>query len=995
MKYTNFKLKLRACLAVLVLFVFAAAVNAQQTTISGIVRDASNGDPILGANILEKGTSNGTITNIDGQFTIKASANSTLVVRYIGFSTVEIPIAGQKNIVVQLKEDAVALGEVVAIGYGVVKKNDATGSVTAIKPDKLNKGLTTSAQDMIVGKVAGVSVITSGGAPGSGATIRIRGGSSLNASNDPLIVIDGLAMDNDGIKGVANFLSTINPNDIETFTVLKDASATAIYGSRASNGVIIINTKKGLKGSKPKISYDGNMSIGSIRKTVDVLNGDEFRDYAKLLYADQPAALAALGTANTDWQKQIYQTSISRDHNLSVTGGYKNVPYRASAGYTNQNGVVKSSNFERFTGAISLSPSLFDDHLKINLNAKGMMVKNIYADGGVVGAATAMDPTQPVTSTDAAYAPFEGYWQWTQTTGGQIVPNPQATRNPLATLMQKSEIAHSRDFIGSADIDYKVHFLPDLHLHLNLGYNNSYGKQDLNTRASAATDYPHGRTGWDKQSKTNSSLNYYMQYGKELGIHRFDVMAGYEWQHFYREGSSEYIGLDGYNPVPSEFKTESYLVSLFGRLNYTLADKYLFTATIRNDQSSRFAADNRSAIFPAFAFAWKINEEGFMKDNNLFSDLKLRIGYGITGQQNLTGDKIPYPEYAYIPIYTTNKNGAFYPFGTTYYNTSRPDAYNAKLKWEQTTTWNAGLDFGFFKSRITGSVDYYYRNTVDLINVVTAPASTNFRNKVASNIGTLRNNGIEFTINAKAITKKDFSWEIGYNVTYNNNNITKLTSGSTEGYYVPLGGLFQGFAQAHAVGFPSSSYYVYEQIYDANHKPIEGLYADRNGDHIVNEKDKYFFHNPNADVTMGLTSKLIYKNFDFGVSLRSSIGNYVYNAVDAGGLNVGAGGVYSSLGFYSNKLKSAFDTNFSGGSNTYLSDYYVQNASFIKVDNITLGYSFKSNCKIGSGGRIYATVQNPFIITKYKGLDPEISGGIDNNIYPRPIVTMVGLSYNF
>jgi len=995
MKYTNFKLKLRACLAILVLFVFAAAVNAQQTSISGIVKDASNGEPILGANILEKGTSNGTITNLDGQFTLKVAANATLIVRYIGFASVEVPVAGQKNIVIQIKEDAVALGEVVAIGYGVVKKNDATGSVTAIKPDKLNKGVTTSAQDMIVGKIAGVSVITGGGTPGSGATIRIRGGSSLNASNDPLIVIDGLAMDNDGIKGVANYLSTINPNDIETFTVLKDASATAIYGSRASNGVIIINTKKGLKGSRPRISYDGNTSIGIVGKTVKVLSGDEYRTYAKLLYADQPAAVAKLGTASTDWQSQIYQAAISHDHTISVTGGFKNVPYRASVGYTNQDGILKTSNFERYTAAISLSPSLFDDHLKINLNAKGMLVKNRYADNGAISAAISMDPTQPVTSKDAAYAPFGGYWQWTQNGTDGLVPNPQATKNPLATLMQKDETANSRDLIGSAEFDYKVHFMPDLHLHLNLGIDDAYGKQILNLSKQAASDFPHGRTGWDKQSKRNTSLNYYMQYGKEVGIHRYDVMAGYEWQHFYREGTSEFVGLDGYNPVPSIFKTESYLVSFFGRVNYTLADKYLFTATVRNDRSSRFAANNRSAIFPALAFAWKINEEGFLKDNNTISDLKLRLGYGITGQQNLTGDQILYPEYAYFPVYTINKNGAFYPFGSTYYNTSRPDAYNSKLKWEETTTWNAGLDFGFFKSRLTGSIDYYYRNTKDLINVVTAPASTNFRNKVVSNVGTLKNTGVEFTLNAKAISTKDLTWEIGYNATVNRNKITKLTMGNIEGYYVPKGGLFQGFAQAHAVGFPASSFYVYEQIYDTNHKPIEGLYVDRNGDHVINEKDKYFYHNPDADVTMGFSSKIIYKSWDFGFSLRASIGNYMYNAVDAGGLNVGAGGVYSSLGYFSNKLKSAFDTNFSGGSNTYLSDYYVQNASFIRCDNVTIGYSFKGAKKSSFSGRVYTTFQNPFVFTKYKGLDPEISGGIDNNIYPRPIVTMLGVSLNF
>ena len=976
MKYNHFKLKLRAFVAVLAMFVFGINANAQQTSVSGIVKDAKTGETILGASVLEKGTSKGVITNIDGVFTISVSPNATLVIKYLGYLSVEVPVAGKTNFTIQLHEDAITLGEVVAIGYGTVKKNDATGSLTAIKPDKLNKGLTTNAQDMIVGKIAGVSVISGGGTPGGGATIRIRGGSSLNASNDPLIVIDGLAMDNDGIKGVANFLSTINPNDIETFTVLKDASATAIYGSRASNGVILITTKKGNTGGKIHVSYDGNTSLSVVGKTLNVMSGDQFRGYVTKLYADQPDVIAKLGTSNTDWQSQIYQTAISHDHNINISGGIKKLPYRVSFGYTNQDGIIKTSNFERYTGAINVSPSLFDDHLKINLNAKGMLVRNRYADTGAVGAALAMDPTQPVMSSGAVYQKYGGYWEWTQTDAKfGIIPVPLATRNPVSTLMQKNDVANSNDVISSAEFDYKVHFLPELRLHLSLGLDKAYGKQQTDLPVQAASVYPFGSTGWSKENKTNSSLNYYMDYGKEINKHKFDVMAGYEWQHFHRNGSSASHGLTDingvlissgnyYNPQSSIFATESFLVSFFGRLNYSYADKYLLTATVRNDRSSRFSSNNRSAVFPAFAFAWKINEEGFMKGDNTFSDLKLRLGYGITGQQNLLqGD------YPYLPVYTTNQLGAYYPFGTTYNSTSRPDAYNPNLKWEQTATYNAGLDFGILNSRITGSVDYYYRNTTDLINVVTVPAGTNFRNKVISNVGTLRNSGLEFSINAKAISEKDFTWEIGYNVTYNNNKITKLTTGNQPGYIVPAGGLFQGYAQAQAVGYPVNSFYVYQQVYNTNGKPIEGLYVDRNGDGIINEKDKYFFHNSNPDVTMGLSSKIVYKNFDFGITLRASIGNYMYNGVAASNLNVGSGGVYSSLGYLSNKVMSAFDTNFTGKSNDYLSDYYVQNASFLRCDNISVGYSFKKLFNVIETGRIFTTVQNPFVITKYKGLD--------------------------
>ncbi|MHB9141142.1 MAG: SusC/RagA family TonB-linked outer membrane protein [Paludibacter sp.] len=1040
MKNSHFKGTFRLLLSILVIFVFSSAIYGQKTSVSGVVKDAGNGEPIIGANVFEKGTTNGTITDLNGQFNISVPSNAILVFKYVGYTTVEMPVAGNKNMVIQLKEDAISLGEVVAIGYGVVRKNDATGSVTAIKPDNLNKGLTINAQDMITGKIAGVNVTSDGGIPGGKATIRIRGGSSLNASNDPLIVIDGLAMDNDGIKGVANALSTINPNDIETFTVLKDASATAIYGSRASNGVIIITTKKGEKNSKPRISYNGNVSVSTIKSTIPVLTADQFRNLVDSLYpGTDPVADKGnidirnqMGNANTDWQKQIFQTAISTDHNISVTGGLKNMPYRFSVGYTNQNGIIKTSNFERYTGSFSLNPSFFDDHLKVNLNGKGMLVKNRYAEGGAIGAALSMDPTQPVTSTDPVYVNnFGGYWQWYTTSSGVTIANPLATKNPLATLMQKKDVANSRDFIGSAEFDYKVHFLPELRLHLNLGMESSYGIQNLYIDSLSGSDTHHGRTGYEEINKINESLNYYMQYAKEIGNNKFDIMAGYEWQKFHHEGSNEYQGLEtnitdaqsghvgGYNYQSKIWKSENLLVSFFGRINYAYENKYLATLTLREDGSSRFAADNRWALFPALAFAWKINEEDFLKDVDVLSDLKLRLGYGVTGQQNINqGD------YPYIPVYQLNIQGAYYPVGNNneYISTYRPNVYNSKLKWEQTTTWNGGLDFGFLNARITGSLDYYYRVTNDLLNTVSIPAGSNFSNQVISNIGSLSNKGVEFSINGKAISTKDLTWEIGYNFTYNKNEITKLISGSSANYIVPTGGISSGTGnniQAHAVGYAASSFYVYQQKYDSiTGKPIEGSFVNRHIDYetnadgtfkldangnkipnavqVINDDDRYFYHNPTADITMGLSSKIIYKNFDFGFTLRASLGNYMYNDIAANRAYIGSAGVYSSSGFFLNKPTSALVTNFTqNATNFYLSDYFVQNASFVRCDNITLGYSFKNLFKAISSGRIYATVQNPFVITSYKGLDPEFYGGIDNNIYPRPMVTMVGVSLNF
>lgn len=1010
---------LRKLWSVVLIVLATVSLSAQQLSVSGVVKDAVNGEPLFGVNILEKGTSNGTITNLDGEFTLSVPANAVLIFRYVGYQALEVPVAGKTRLNISLTEDAVAIGEVLVIGYGTVKKNDATGSVTAIKPDAMNKGMTTNAQDMLAGKIAGVNVVSAGGAPGAGATIRIRGGSSLSASNDPLIVIDGLAMDNNGIKGVANFLSTINPNDIESFTVLKDASATAIYGSRASNGVIIINTKKGEKNQKPQVSYEGNASISTLNQRYDVLSGDEFRTLVNTVYADQPDVLAELGTHNTDWQEQIYQNALSTDHNISVTGGYKNIPYRVSMGYTNQEGVIKTSHFERITGAVSLSPTFFDDHLRVNLNVKGMWVKNRYAETGAVGSAVGMDPTQPVTSDEEPFkTSFGGYFQWyNMIKGNDGITKPWfntlAPRNPVSTLLLKDDVARSRDFIGSADFNYKFHGMPELRANLSLGTERAFGRQELMLPVTAASDHNWGRTGWDEISKSNESLNAWLQYAKEAGLHNFDVMGGYEWQHFYREGQSDFRGLmrfdsneDGvvdatdkyYDERINEWKTENFLVSFFGRANYSFAGKYLLTATVRLDGSSRFSKENRWGTFPSFAFAWKINEEDFLAEVDQLSDLKLRLGYGITGQQDLgQGD------YPYIPVFKENKDGAYYPFEENgelvYVDTYRPNVFNTKLKWEETTTYNAGIDFGFFKQRLTGSIDYYHRLTNDLLNVVDIPMGTNFSNRVVSNIGSLTNNGVELALNGRIISRKDFSWEVGVNLTHNRNEITKLTTGTGEGYYVATGGISTGTgtnAQAHAVGHPASSFYVYKQVYDANGKPIEGEFEDLNPDGIINSQDLYFYKSPAPDLLAGLSSKFIYKDFDFSFSMRSSIGNYMFNDVAARSHDMSDTGIWSTSGFFANKPRSAMETMFNQNkTNAHLSDYYVQDASFLRMDNITAGYSFKDILGVISEARIYATVQNPFVITAYSGLDPEKFDGIDRDLYPRPMVSLIGVSLKF
>ena len=1026
-----------------VAMLFGALVAFAQTTASGTIVDAANGEPIIGASILEVGTTNGTITDFDGNFTLKVQQGATLSISYMGYKTQELPAAA--NMSVKLGEDSELLDEVVVVGYGVVKKNDATGSVTAIKPDEMNKALTTTATDMLSGKVAGVVVTSSGGAPGSGAAIRIRGGSSLRASNDPLIIIDGLSMDNDGIQGVSNPLSMVNPADIESMTVLKDASATAIYGSRASNGVIIITTKKGKAGSKPKFNYEGNVSVSQLTDRIEVLTGDQMRQYANSLGLN-PTAIGVLGTANTDWQNAIYRTAVSTDHNFSLMGGTKHMPYRASIGYTLGNGIVKTNQMQRVTAAINLSPSFLDDHLSFNLNAKGMYIYNRYADG-VQGSALDMDPTQDIY--DPSNIGFDGYYQRTTVgsykdelayPGGKwyLTNNSQSSGNPLAALMQKRNIANSGSFVGNLDATYKIHGFEDLMLHANFGADYSYGKQTLETAPESFGDHYFGRYGWSEQMKYNLLFNCYAQYYKDFNEkHHFDAMIGYEWQHFYRKGTSEYYGLypqtatdpalrgtkyDHQTPELNAYATESYLVSFFGRVNYTALNRYMITATVRGDGSSRFAPKHRWGVFPSVALGWKIKEEAFLRDVNWINDLKLRLGYGITGQQNINAG-----DYPYLPTYDVSKQYAYatlgeqatpatiaaleamgYEVGKDYvvsddnyifYVTNRPNAYNPELTWEKTTTYNVGIDFGFLNNRINGSIEYYYRNTTDLLNEVDIPAGTNFKTRVVRNVGSLRNQGVEFAINGVAIDRKNFKWDLSYNVTWNDNKITKLEGRDDPDYYIPAGPINNGqFCQAHKVGYAASSFYVFETTIDEN--TGKRVIVDRVPDGVIDEKDKYFYHNPAAPVTMGLSSKWQFYGFDLGISFRASIGNYVYNNVLAGNMgNIAANQVYDSkCGGYHNLLLTALYAHYVDGvhradygANADLLDYYVENASFLRCDNITLGYSFEKVVK----GRVYCTISNPFVISRYRGLDPEVFGGIDSNIYPRSLTVSLGTSISF
>ena len=1030
MKQVKFRIPLRM---MAVLFGLVLSIGAYaQITVNGHVKDAT-GEPIIGATVRVAGSEGGTVTDFDGNFQIKAPQGATLNVTYIGYQPANVKAAA--NVVVTLQDDAKVLENVVVIGYGRAKKNDLTGSVTAIKPDDMNKGVQVSAQDMITGKIAGVNVQNNGGEPGGGASIRIRGGSSLSASNEPLIVIDGLAMDNYGMQGASNALNLVNPNDIESFTVLKDASATAIYGSRASNGVIIITTKKGRKNMKPTISYNGNVSVSAVAKKVDVMNAAEFMDYIKTnsgmtdeewqasdYYKNMgywskynadgtPADGAQHLFADTDWQDQIYRTAVSTDQNVTLTGAYKNLPYRVSLGYTKQQGVLKTSDYERYTASVSLNPTFFDDHLAVNFNAKGMYSKTSYASTSAIGSAVSMDPTKPVYMNDDFYKQnFGGYFQYHSVvdrgdTAWGFSPNSLATRNPMHYLNEASDKGKGKELTGNIELDYKIHGFEDLHIHMNAGMDLKSGKSNKEYSRYYYDNYYYGSQGWNTQDTYNLSLNLYAQYLKDFAeIHHIDVMGGYEWQHFNKETDYYYYGTypstsiehagEIYNPSENTlYKTENYLVSFFGRLNYSLLDRYLFTFTIRDDGSSRFHKDQRWGVFPSAALAWKIKEEPFLRDAKAISDMKLRLGWGKTGQQEGIGD------YSYFASYTTNGIGAYYPIvgdGLTY----RPDAYNAALTWEKTTTYNAGLDLGFANDRFTASIDYYYRKTTDLINTVTVAAGSNFRNKVTSNVGELHNQGLEFSLTYRPIVTKDWRWEVGYNFTYNDNKIDKLVASDDPNYKILHGGLAVGDSgsdgiQAWAVGHPVSAYYTYQQVYDQNGLPIEGEFVDRNGDGIINSNDRYFYKKADADVLMGFTSKLIYKKWDFSFSLRASLGNYAYNAVDAGNSNVEVERLYNGSSWH-NVPTMVLEKKWNYVSTEDgLSDYFIQNASFLKCDNITVGYSFEKLFKLPISGRIYATAQNVFTITKYKGIDPEINGGYDGNIYPRPFTGVLGLNLNF
>lgn len=998
---------------ILTLFLgISVAAFAQRGDVTGVVYDATDGQTLPGVTVLVKGTTLGTITDENGNYRITVDPSTTLLFSFIGYQTQEILVQPNTTADVMLSFHSTILDELVIIGYGVQKKEDATGSVAAIDIKDFNKGAITNAPELVAGKIAGVQITSNGGAPGGGTTIRIRGGSSLSASNDPLIVIDGVPIDNEGVSGARNPLSMINPNDIETFTVLKDASATAIYGSRASNGVIIITTKKGESGGDGKpvtLSYNGTFSWSQVPNTIDVLDADEYRTIINDRYQGNETILGMLGTASTDWQSEIYQTAFGMDHYLSATGAIDVVPYRVSLGYADQDGVLKTDNMKRTTIGASITPMLFDDHLKIDVNVTGMFIKNQFADQGAIGAAIQYDPTKPIQSDsiytvyfndkdgnpDTLYTDYGGYYAWTQPNGAAV---SQGSSNPVALLELRDDNSDVRRLIGNIQLDYKFHFLPELHANLNLGLDNSKSEGTVFLPEYAPWEFDPvnggGVTTIYDQQKKNELLDFYLNYVRDVSRiqSNFNLMLGYSWQHFWRKGSNYSTNLaKTVTNDSSDYETESFLVSFFGRFNYTFKDRYLLTFTLRDDGTSRFSPDTRWGLFPSVALAWKIIDEPWMENIRAFSQFKLRAGYGITGQQNIgQGD------YPYLPRYTYSQPNAQYMFGNQYFLTLRPEGYDINIKWEETTTWNIGLDYGFARDRVYGALDFYYRQTRDLINFIPVPAGSNLTNYILTNIGDLENKGVEFSINTRPVATDNVFWELNFNATYNVNEITKLTATDDPNYLgVLTGGISGGVGntvQIHSVGYPANSFFVYEQVFDAQGNPIEGMFVDRDGDGEITDDDRYHYKDPAPDFYFGLASSLQYKNWSFTFSGRAQFGNWVYNNVDSE--NAVWERLYRPEGPYLGNVVSNVKTiNFV--SPRYLSNYFIQNGSFFRMDNISLSYLFDQLFGGKAKLMLSGTINNAFVITNYTGIDPELGNGIDNRLYPRPRTYTLGVNLTF
>ncbi|EKY13274.1 TonB-dependent receptor [Capnocytophaga sp. oral taxon 324] len=984
------KVKMNKLLCTVMFFLCVAFGYAQQITVKGTVKDGS-GQPLMGASVLVKGTSHGTAADFDGNFELKVDKGVTLVVSSVGYKSREVAAkAGTMNIVLQ--EDTQQLEDVVVIGYGAIKKKDLTGSVNLVTDKDFNKAPSVNADQLIQGKIAGVQMASTGGAPGEGQVIRIRGNGSLSLTSNPLIVIDGVPMNDGGVGGSRSIFNSINPEDIESMTVLKDASSTAIFGSRAANGVIMITTKKGKANQDLKISFNTSIALQDVNKYVDVMNANQFRQTVKGL--NNPAAEALLGNADTNWQKEIYQTAPMSNSTLVLSGAYKTLPYRVSVGHSYADGILRTDNFKRTNAKISLNPTFFDKSLKLELNANGTYMQNRFANKDAIGAAVEYDPTQSVFGGLAKYG---GYHAWVNPNNGSrydLAPN-----NPMAMLKFLDDSSKVYRFIGNAKVDYTLPFFKDITASVNVGIDYSKGEGDKITDRRMPTSTPgfDGAKTTYTNKATNKLFDAYINYIKDIKeTHNIGLMVGHSYQSFEFDNNStdySYFTNPGDNKiVPNIDKNRNVLMSFFGRANYSYKNRYLFTATLRADASSKLNPDDRWGYFPSVALAWNVSNENFLKDNKTLNELKLRFGYGEVGNVNGLGD------YLFLTNYTRSQDGASYQLGDGFYQTYRPGVTNKNLRWEIGNTLNAGIDFGLWNNLITGTLDVYRKQTKDLIAETTIDPFTNFKNRVNANVGDMENKGIELGLTVTPIRniEKNIRWSFNYNISYNENKITKMPDDQ------PAGGISGGTGnrvQLHREGETPYSFFVYQQVYDAQGNPVENAFVDRNGNGKIDEGDRYLYKSPFAPVTMGFGTDLNYKNWDLNITTRANIGNYVYNNTQSSLDQFGE--ITANSGFLRNiKANSNFQRH---NDQSWLSDYYLENASFFKLDNITLGYTFPHTDKMYI--RLYGTVQNVLTITKYSGLDPEALSvdsatnratfGIDNNLYPRPQTYLLGLNVNF
>lgn len=985
----------------LFLFLLFPFMMLAQGTINGSVVDKATGQPIPGVNVNVQGAPGGTSTGFDGNFQLSnVKPGNKITVSFIGYKTATIDYNGQKTLNISLEEDTNQLKEVVVqVGYGTVKKKDATGSVSQISAKEFNKGINVTPESLISGRIAGVNVI-GGGAPGAKADIRIRGGSSLSASNEPLIVIDGLPMSNAVPDGSTSILSTIDPNDIESFTVLKDASAAAIYGSRAANGVIVITTKKGTKGGV-KVNFSSQVGINTVANTVDVLSADQFRALVNEKGTDAQKAL--LGTANTNWQDEIFHTALTTNNNISASGTlFNKLPVRLSVGNVDNAGILRNTSFERTTTSISLNPVLFDNHLKIDISGNIAFGKNQFQDEGpLISSAITFDPTQSIYQEGSRYG---GYFEWLEANGDlPLLP----ARNPVARLNQEERRATSTRKWGNIRLEYKLHFFEDLKVVAEAGIDkfDSSGYNKASTESAIGYQPNLYSTGnWVNlgtytsytDNRQNKNLNTYFNYTKDLGKFKIDATAGYNYQMFQREGYNSGQTTETLTRADVTTDPDINLQSFFGRLNLGYDSRYLVTVNYRRDGTSRFSEANRWGNFAGGAFAWNVAEEAFLKDNSTLSSLKLRVGYGTTGQQDIP------PQYDYLRRVTLGTVNTQYLFDGVIYRAAKPEGYNPDIKWEDLAEMNVGVDFGFLNDRITGTVNYFDKKSSDLLADIPVPDGANIRNQGYNNIGSVRTKGFEFNLQSDIIKNDNLNWNLAVNATYIDQKIDDLgvTVPGFQGYITGdiIAGGTGNQVLIHSEGFAPNSFFVFEQLYDANKRPIQGAYVDRNGDGAITDADRYKFHKPTADYTFGLFSTLNYKKFDFTMNWRASLGNYIYDNVssDKGYLEAGL----RRQSDLSNITTDYYNTGFTTESNSNgtvrnYSNYYIKDASFIKLDNIVVGYTFDKSLLKAASLRFTAGIQNVFVLTKYDGLDPEKFNGIDNNVYPRARTFLFGVNASF